>query len=1005
MRTFALPCSISHKEYDVFELLTFDFIPLSKKVHGKHVSISIRGYIGLYLYADKKTGKLMPYFVKSKSDWLQTLKDCNTEYGPGANIKSKKLIHLLTDYNSEVQSTESTEYLKANQIKLFSSTPYKHAQNLIERFVQSILNMLRAVMMYHLTPVRYWCYALEYTIETYNMLCKIGNKISRNEGFSGEKPDVSICVPFYSHGWAAITEEERQTQPGVKPLKDRAIQVIMLGYTQPYTKPDKSGAKIYVKNAYQCYVPSLNKVMVRHDCNWSITPETALSHFEPNTSNETDGVTSPEEEYDYDLLGPVKPVDDSWNPENIEPGLLSEIDETVHEEQTLKTSHLDDILDSINIADLADPEVPSIEEHIDHALSTHKKSHFRFPPPQPATQRKTTRVNKGVPAVRYDDEYYAHQATILQLPTSPITSHIKKINLQAPPELYIPNNITDAFTCPEHEHWKTAHNTEHTRLDKRTCYERQPEGFIPPKPPIKSKYTFRITVKPDGTLKYRVRLVACGYSQIQGVDFDETYAPTAKYKSFCIIMHIAAVFGWLIEGLDVELAFIESDIDSEIYMTLPKDTFETSPGSKRPVVVRLLKSLYGLKQAGEPWYAKVKTIMIADGYTCLQHDRCIFIKRDNETGEVTVVICYVDDILYIGNSQTQITQSINHFRRNVTAITEADVTRYIGIDITRNLTDHTIALSQIPYIDKFVSSNIPPEANPKSTPMSDSVDYSTKTIETEIEKSIQPEVGQLRYLADHTKPDILTAVGLLGQVAAQPQQTHHKGIKHLARYLKGSRDIPLILGGTDQEIDLFGYVDASHLPDKTSKPRLGYCFFLNLQSGTIYARSVKSKSVSHSSCEAEIGAIDAAVIQTIWIRGFLAELGYPQLSPTVIYTDSQSAKALADQCQIGNNSAHITMRINFLHEQVTTNVIALKYINTDNEVADVLTKLLPVESHRRHSEILLLGHKGIPPVVILKKDRLVVPKPMFKFDKHTNKFVHKLQAAKAKLNNKKARLV
>jgi hypothetical protein len=281
--------------------------------------------------------------------------------------------------------------------------------------------------------------------------------------------------------------------------------------------------------------------------------------------------------------------------------------------------------------------------------------------------------------------------------------------------------------------------------------------------------------------------------------------------------------------------------------------------------------------------------MIADGYTCLQHDRCIFIKRDNETGEVTVVICYVDDILYIGNSQTQITQSINHFRRNVTAITEADVTRYIGIDITRNLTDHTIALSQIPYIDKFVSSNIPPAANPKSTPMSDSVDYSTKTIETEIEKSIQPEVGQLRYLADHTKPDILTAVGLLGQVAAQPHQTHHKGIKHLARYLKGSRDIPLILGGTDQEIDLFGYVDASHLPDKTSKPRLGYCFFLNLQSGTIYARSVKSKSVSHSSCEAEIGAIDAAVIQTIWIRGFLAELGYPQLSLTVIYTDSQSA--------------------------------------------------------------------------------------------------------------------
>jgi hypothetical protein len=110
--------------------------------------------------------------------------------------------------------------------------------------------------------------------------------------------------------------------------------------------------------------------------------------------------------------------------------------------------------------------------------------------------------------------------------------------------------------------------------------------------------------------------------------------------------------------------------------------------------------------------------------------------------------------------------------------------------------------------------------------MSDSIDYS-KTKEFEVEKSIQPENGQLRYLADHTKPDILAAVGLLGQVAAQPHQTHRKGIKHLARYLKGSREIPLILGGNDPEVE-FGYVDASHLPDETSKPRVGFCYFLNL---------------------------------------------------------------------------------------------------------------------------------------------------------------------------------
>ena len=92
------------------------------------------------------------------------------------------------------------------------------------------------------------------------------------------------------------------------------------------------------------------------------------------------------------------------------------------------------------------------------------------------------------------------------------------------------------------------------------------------------------------------------------------------------------------------------------------------------------------------------------------------------------------------------------------------------------------------------------------------------------------------------------------------------------------------------------------------------------------------------------------------------------------------------------------MRKNLLHEQITGKVIELKSINTENEVADdVLTKLLPVKFHRRHSEILLLGHKGIPPVIIRTADRLmmVLNPSMFKFDKNTNKFKHKLQAANA----------
>jgi hypothetical protein len=86
-----------------------------------------------------------------------------------------------------------------------------------------------------------------------------------------------------------------------------------------------------------------------------------------------------------------------------------------------------------------------------------------------------------------------------------------------------------------------------------------------------------------------------------------------------------------------------------------------------------------------------------------------------------------------------------------------------------------------------------------------------------------------------------------------------------------------------------------HLQDQSAKPRMGYAFFLNLESGTaVYAKSVNSNTVSHSSCESETKAIDAAIFQAIWMRGFLVELGFPHIDPTVFYTDSASAIDLGE---------------------------------------------------------------------------------------------------------------
>ena len=130
-----------------------------------------------------------------------------------------------------------------------------------------------------------------------------------------------------------------------------------------------------------------------------------------------------------------------------------------------------------------------------------------------------------------------------------------------------------------------------------------------------------------------------------------------------------------------------------------------------------------------------------------------------------------------------------------------------------------------------------------------------------------------------------------------------------------------------------------------------------------------------------------------WLRGFLAELGFTQTEPTVFYTDSASAIDLGELFRVGKNSIHMTMRLNFIHECIQNRTISLKYINTNLEVADVLTKLLPVSAHELHTQRLMKGHYGeLPKSTDLNRRTMVktellknINRPTFKKAKYKTK--------------------
>lgn len=140
-------------------------------------------------------------------------------------------------------------------------------------------------------------------------------------------------------------------------------------------------------------------------------------------------------------------------------------------------------------------------------------------------------------------------------------------------------------------------------------------------------------------------MVAKGYTQSYGIDYQETFAPVARLNTVRVLLSFAANLDWPLYQLDVKNAFLNGNLEEEIYMEIPPD-FEFESTTNK--VCRLKKSLYGLKQSPRAWFHRFTTVLKEDGYTQGQADHTLFVKHAEE-GKITVLIVYVDDIVLTGN--------------------------------------------------------------------------------------------------------------------------------------------------------------------------------------------------------------------------------------------------------------------------------------------------------------------------------------------------------------------
>lgn len=504
-----------------------------------------------------------------------------------------------------------------------------------------------------------------------------------------------------------------------------------------------------------------------------------------------------------------------------------------------------------------------------------------------------------------------------------------------------PRTVAEARRREDWPRWEAAIHEELETLDGMGTWELvdAPEGANV----VGSKWVFRAKRDAAGNIaRYKARLVAQGFSQVPGVDYFDTFAPVAKLASIRVVLAMSAQYDLELHQVDVKGAYLNGQLtdDEVIYMRQPPGYAVPGMESK---VCRLLKTLYGLKQSGRRWYQRLVEILVdAMGFSRSEVDQAVFYKHSADGLQIVVV--HVDDCTLSASSMALVEQFKAELRKHVEITDLGELHWLLGVEVRRDRENGTLGLSQGSYIDQILARYNLEEVKPVSIPMDPSVKLSSaQAPRTAAEHTVMRDkpyleaVGSLMYAMLATRPDIAFAVNVLSRFGQNPGIAHWEALVRVFKYLKGTRNLWLTFGGVEGELQGFADADGSMAEDRRAVT--GYAFILN--GGAVSWSSKRQSIVSLSTTESEYVAATEAAKEALWIRSLIGQVFAPLDGATTLFSDNQSAIALAQDHQYHARTKHIDIRFHFIRWVIEEGRIRLVYCPTDDMVADTLTKALP----------------------------------------------------------------
>ena len=587
------------------------------------------GYRYFITFLDDFSSLGRAYYLRHKSESIQAFEDFKAW---AENVTGNKIIHVRSDRGGEYTSDAFTARLKSYGIVHQKTVAHSPQQNgRAERWNRTIMEKAMAMLHHAGLSHGFWQLAVESAVHIYNRQpmrrlkwqCPITL-------WDGTVPDISYFRVFGCKAFVHVPKERRQGK-----LDKKAIEMIFVGYEQ--------GSK-----GYKFWDASSRRIVVSRD------------------------VT-----FDEDSFPARK---DLANPKTLGPPLFDPVD----------SDSEDDDEEQIEIPLPLPVESEDVYEDIDEPepvgepereLPEPAERPQPVQPPQPVYTRPR-RENAGRNPNRNRDNVYGDEPPARidrrtdthgdqRAEAFMILQALKEANYSES----VPTSRSDARKSPEWDHWHAAEGSE------MKSHEQNGTWILVPRPKnrkiVKNRWVY--ARKHDG--RYKARLVAKGFTQVWGEDYHETFSPVARFESLRYMFAHAALEDWEMDSMDVKTAFLNGELEEEIYMEQPEGW--VVPG-KEDWVCLLKKAIYGLKQASRQWNAKIHRTLLNQGFIRTYSDAGVYVYSSKTNGQVCYVVLYVDDLLLLGDSKPFIEQIKNHLKKEYQMTDLGPVEHFLGLRIRRD---------------------------------------------------------------------------------------------------------------------------------------------------------------------------------------------------------------------------------------------------------------------------------------------------------------------------------